>query len=149
MATLYEMLQNDEIDEQTFADTLEALGANEKVEGYCQITKQLQCDTEAYKNEIDRLTARRKTSENAIDRMNNALLGFLKFSGQDKFKAGTFSVSTSTTQAVNIIDENALPSMFLIPQPPKVDKMGIKKALKEGATIPGAELTENEGVRIR
>ena len=33
---LYSMLQNDEIDEETFADTFEAMSAD-KIEGYCQI----------------------------------------------------------------------------------------------------------------
>lgn len=35
--TLYELLQNEEIDEQIFNDTLEAMGTEEKIESYCQI----------------------------------------------------------------------------------------------------------------
>ena len=38
---LYEMLQAEEIDEQTFSDTLEAMGTGEKIEGYCQVIKQV------------------------------------------------------------------------------------------------------------
>ena len=36
---LYELLQGEEIDEQTFNDTLEAMGAGEKIESYCKIIK--------------------------------------------------------------------------------------------------------------
>lgn len=146
---LYELLQAEEIDEQTFSDTLEAMGATEKIESYCKVIKQLQADADMFKGEIDRLTARKKTAENGVDRMKAALLAFLQYSGQDKVKAGSFAVSTATTQAVNITDESKLPPEWLIAQPAKVDKAGIKKALKDGATIDGAELIENTGVRIR
>lgn len=146
---LYEMLQADEIDEQTFNDTLEALGTAEKVESYCKVIKQLQSDIDMFKGEIDRLTARKKTAENAVDRMKNALLTFLQFSGQDKVKAGSFAVSTATTQAVQITDEKAIPCIYLVEQPPKIDKIGIKNALKAGEEISGAELINNVGVRIR
>ena len=54
---LYNLLQAEEIDEQTYNDTLEAMGAGEKVESYCKVIKQLQSDAEMYKTEIDRLTA--------------------------------------------------------------------------------------------
>ena len=146
---LYEMLQAEMIDEKTFNDTLEGMGAGEKVESYCQIIKQLQSDVDMFKGEIDRLTARKKTAENSIDRMKSALLNFMQQTGQDKVKGGSFSVSTATTQAVQIIDENAIPNEWLVEQKPKVDKTAIKKALKEGAEIDGVELITNKGVRIR
>lgn len=148
-AALYEMLQAAEIDESIFNDTLEAMGADEKIESYCKIIKQMQCDVDAFKSEIERLQARKKTTENGVDRMKAALLLFMQQTGQDKVKAGTFAVSTATTQAVNITDENKIPSAFLVEQPPKIDKIGIKKALKDGATVDGAELINNTGVRIK
>lgn len=148
-AALYEMLQAEEIDELTFNDTLEALGAAEKVESYCKVIKQLQSDVEMFKGEIDRLTARKKAAENGVERMKNALLAFLQLTGQDKVKAGSFAVSTAKTQAVFITDEQAIPCKYLVEQPPKIDKMSIKDALKAGEEISGAELIVNTGVRIR
>lgn len=146
---LYELLQADAIDELTFKDTLEAMGATDKVESYCKIIKQLQNDVEMFKTEIDRLQQRKKSIENGIDRMKNALLLFMQQSGQEKVKAGTFAVSTATTQAVNITDEKVIPCAYLVEQPPKIDKIGIKNALKAGEEISGAELVNNTGVRIR
>lgn len=146
---LYEMLQGEIIDEQIFNDTLEAMGAGEKVESYCKVIKQFQSDAEMFKTEIDRLTARKKTAENAVERMKAALLLFMQQTGQDKVKAGSFAVSTATTQAVSITDENAIPCIYLVEQPPKIDKVGIKNALKAGEQINGAELINNTGVRIR
>ena len=146
---LYELLQMEEIDEQTYLDTLEAMGAEEKIESYCQIIKQLQADVEMLATEAARIAARKKTAENSIDRMKAALLAYMQMTKQTKAKGGTFSVSVASTQKVNVTDESKVPSQWLVPQPPKVDKVGLKEALKGGATIEGAELITTEGVRIR
>ena len=146
---LYDLLQNEEIDEQTFLDTLECIGAEEKVEGYCQVLKELQADFDKFKAESDRLAARMKTAKNGIDRMKDSLLSFLKASGQSKVKAGTFTVSIGTSKATNILDENLIPVEFKIPQPDKVDKTAIKKAIESGTNVLGAEVVINESVRIR
>ena len=148
-AALYEMLQAAEIDEQTFNDTLDAMGAADKVESYCKVIKQLQSDVDMFKGELDRLTARKKTAENGVERLKGALLVFMQQSGQDSVKAGSFAVSTAKTQAVNITDEKAIPCRFLVEQPPKIDKASIKTELKAGVKISGAELVTNTGVRIR
>jgi hypothetical protein len=146
---LYELLQNEEIDEQTFLDTLECIGAEEKVEGYCQVLKELQADLDKFKTETDRLAARMKTAKNGIDRMKDSLLSFLKASGQNKVKAGTFTVSIGTSEQTRILDEALIPVEFKIPQPDKVDKTAIKNAIKSGNAVLGAEITINESVRIR
>lgn len=146
---LYEMLQAGEIDETIFSDTLEAMGTGEKVENYCKVIKQLQGDIELYKAEIERLKARKEAAENGIERMKTTLLVFMELSGQDKVKTALFSVSTATTQAVQITDESKIPCAYLVEQPPKIDKAGIKQALKDGKAVAGAELVENKGVRIR
>ena len=146
---LYELLQNEEIDEQTFLDTLEAIGTEEKVEGYCQVLKELQADLEKFKAESDRLAARMKTAKNGIDRMKDSLLSFLKASGQSKVKAGTFTVSIGTSKQTNIFDESIIPTEFKIPQPDKIDKTAIKKAIESGELVSGAEIQINESVRIR
>lgn len=146
--TLYELLQNEEIDEQIFNDTLEAMGTEEKIESYCKIIKQLQNDSEMFKSEIARLTERKRTADNSIERMKSALLAYMQASGQAKIKAGIFAVATSNSQAVNITDENLIPADF-VSLTPKIEKAKIKEQLKAGLEIPGAELITNTGVRIR
>ena len=146
---LYELLQNEEIDEQVFLDTLEAIGTEEKIEAYCKVIKELQGDFDKYKAESDRLTARMKTAKNGIDRMKESLLLFLRVSGQEKVKAGTFAVSIGTSKQTNILDEALIPNEFKTPQPDKIDKAAIKKAIESGLTVAGAEIIINEGVRIR
>ena len=90
-----------------------------------------------------------KTAKNGIDRMKDSLLTFLKASGQSKVKAGTFAVTIGTSKQTNILDETLIPTEFKTPQPDKIDKTAIKKAIESGIDVAGAEIIVNEGVRIR
>lgn len=146
---LLELLENGDIDEQVFHDTLEAMGADEKIENYCKVIKQLISNKEMYGNEINRLTERKKTTENSITRMKEALLNFMQSTKQNKVKAGLFSVSTRTSRAVEILDEKAIPEVCLIPQPPKPDKTLIKQMIETGVSVNGAVISERVSVIIR
>ena len=146
---LYNLLQAGDIDEQVFADTLEGMGTEEKIKDYCEVIANLTADADNFKAEIDRMNSRKRALDNNIKRMKLALLNFLQSSGQTRAKGGTFTVAISHSQAVNILDETAIPDTYLIAQPPKIDKAGIKKDIKDGKDVPGAAIIINEGVRIR
>lgn len=146
---LYELLLTDEIDEQTLNDTLEAIGAGEKLESYCKVIRQLEADASAYKAEKDRLAQKQKQAENAIERMKTAVANYMQAIGKTKADAGVFKVSITETKSTNIIDETKIPQAYIIPQPPKIDKSSIRKALLSGVEIPGVTLQINSGVRIR
>lgn len=146
---LYELLANEEIDEQTIADTLEAMGVEEKLEGYCQVIRQYEAEKDMFKAEKERIEKKIKVTDNAINRMKKAVIEFMKVSGSTKSTAGTFTVALSTSKAVNILDENKIPIRFLVEQAPKIDKSSIRAELLSGAEIEGCELQVNEGVRIK
>lgn len=148
-AALYDLLQQEEIDEQTFNDMLESFGTEEKIEGYCQIIKQLTADEEMFKAELDRLKSRKDSLSKSIDRMKKALQSNLEVRNETKIKAGTFTVSIRESQAVSILDIDKLPQEVKTPQPPKVDKNLIKAMLKDGIKFEGAELVTNRSVSIR
>lgn len=146
---LYDLLTSGEIDEQTFEDTLEAMGTEEKLESYCKVIGQLEADAEMLKAEKDRIDKKEKTVKNSVLRMKKAVADFMKAQGTKKASAGTFTVALSTSKAVNILDESKIPARFLVEQAPKIDKASIRKELMEGAEIEGCELQINEGVRIK
>ncbi len=148
-ADLYELLSADEIDEETFNTTLEAMGAEEKLEGYCAIIRELESDADKLKAEKDRIAAKQKTAENGVKRMKEAIINYLHAANLEKAKAGTFSVAISKSKAVVVADESAIPLQYLIAQPAKIDKASIRSELMEGRAVPGATLQINEGVRIR
>lgn len=146
---LYDLLQNDEIPEEAFYDTLEGIGANEKVESCCKIIRQLEADFEAFKIEKQRFANKQLQTENSIKKMKKSLLYFLNASGQKKINTKLFTVSKTASKAVNITDESLISEEFLKPQPSKIDKIAIKNAISNGFEVIGAELVINENVRIK
>ena len=159
MASLYELtstayslqvlLENGDIDEETFNDTLEAMGGDEKIENVCKVIRNLEADAAAFKAEKDRLAERQKTAENGVKRLKQSLLDYLVAADIKKHSAGLFSVSVGTSKSVNITNEDALPDRYFVPQPPKVDKTMLSNDLKSAIHIEGAELVENPYLRIR
>lgn len=87
LLTLQEMLEEDATDE-ALADTLEAVqGEYEiKLEAYCKVIRNLEADMDALKAEADRLTAKRKTLENNIDRLKRAMFDSMKATKTDKVR---------------------------------------------------------------
>ena len=146
---LYELLTSGEIDEQTFEDTLQAMGAEEKLESYCKVIRQLEADADMLKAEKDRIEKKKKTVENSIDRMKKAVADFMNAQGTKKATAGTFTVALSTSKAVNVLDESKVPKKYFIKQEPKLDKKTIRELLMQGEKVKGCELQINEGVRIK
>ena len=143
---LYEMLQADEIDEQAYNDTMEGIGADEKLEDYIYVIKQYEADNVAIKTEIDRLKANKEKNDKAIERMKKAVVDFMNATGQKKANAGTFKLSLRKSESTLITDETKIPSEYLVPQPPKVDKTAIKKAIKLGIKVDGAVIEIKESV---
>ena len=146
---LYEMLQADEIDEQAYNDTMEGIGADEKLEDYIYVIKQYEADNVAIKTEIDRLKANKEKNDKAIERMKKAVVDFMNATGQKKANAGTFKLSLRKSESTLITDETKIPSEYLVPQPPKVDKTAIKKAIKLGIKVDGAVIEIKESVVAR
>ena len=159
MATIYEMteqaqellelLTDGEIDEETFLDTLEGMGAVDKVENICKVISCLSTDSQMFSNEIKRCQDRKRTIDNNITRLKKSLYDFYIASGQKQLKAGTFTISSRKSTAVKITNEEAIPMDYLTIPMPKANLTAIKQAIKEGKNVPGAEIEERECVQIR
>lgn len=158
--TLYEMaaaasellalLEEDVIDEQTFNDTLEGLGATEKVEGCCQVLAELTADVGKVKTEIDRLTAKKKSLESNIKWLKGQMLNFYYANGSKKIDAGTFTVSARKSEAVEVTDIDLLPKQFVkVVETHTADKTAIKEAIKNGAEVKGAALVVKDNLQVK
>lgn len=148
--TLRDMLDAEEIDEQTFNDTLEAIGAEDKVNSYCQIIRELDGDNAAIKAEIERLKKRIEHNTSSINRMKQALDGFMTASGKKKEKTPFFSVSYRRSQSVDVVDATAIPAEYIkVKMETAPDKVAIKEALKSGKEVAGCQLKDTESIQIR
>lgn len=159
MATLYELaaseqalielFESDAIDEQALNDTIEGLDIGGKLEDYCMVIRQLEADQKAYKEEADFFTVKAKRAENGVKSMKARILSYMLMTNKEKAQAGLFKISTRESKAAAIINESQIPERFLTPQPPKIDKAGIRAELLKGETVEGAALQVNKTINIK
>jgi len=140
MSTLYEITGNfvrlleiaeeEEISEETLADTLESLqyDLEDKADQYAKIIKQLEGQARIIQEEKQRLEEKKKTISNNIDKMKAALKDAMKVADKRKIKTDlfTFSVRKASNRSVEIIGE--VPPEYL--KKPEPDTMAIKELLK-------------------
>lgn len=132
---LMDMLCDEEVDEQTIMDTLEAIDGEieEKAENYAKIIQQMQADAAMLKAEEERLCMRRKSLENRSQNLKAVLKSNLEFIGKTKFKTALFSFCIATNggkQPLFITDNiEEIPGKYLIPQPSLPDKEAIRELL--------------------
>ena len=147
-----EMAQNPDIDEQAIKDTLEAIQGDikEKADGYAKVIKELDGEADKLTAEIKRLTDRKNTIQNNIAYMKQSLKEAMTATGNLKFRTDLFSFNIQKNPPALIVDnEETIPSEYLIPQEPKIDKKAIIDFLKNGNKVPYAHIEQSEGVRIR
>lgn len=146
---LQRMLEDGDIDEQTYKDSVESMCVDGKMENICKVIRNLEAQASAYKAEIDRMSARKKTLENSVQRLKDSMLTYLVATNEAKVQSDLFTVSVGKSKSVHVWDETLLPEEYLTFQPAKVNKAAISKALKEGEEVAGAELVENQFLSIR
>ena len=104
---------------------------------------------EDYKREKDFFAEKQKRADNAIKRMKKTLAAYLAATQQDKVQAGRFVLTSTSSKSVDVFNLAAVPAEYMQPQPPKVDKQSIRKALLAGETVAGAALIETPGCVIK
>ena len=152
LSVAFQEVQNMELDPEVMKDTLDSINdaIENKAENIAKLVRNLESDVSAYKEEEDRLKTKRQAAENKVKWLKTYLEDNMKLTGKTKFKSGMFNFSIQKNPAsVNITDERIIPEEFLIPQLPKIDKTALKDVLKNGVEVPGAELKQTEGLRIR
>ena len=126
-----------------------------KLEGVALWIKDMKAEAAAVKEEADKLNARKKALDNKIDGLKMWLL--IALDGE-KLKTPRCNVYQTHNQRVAVADEAKLisflqtleePEKFLRFKDPELKRDEIKKALKDGTIIPGAELEETESVVIK
>ena len=157
MATLYELtgqfldIYNLELDEETKLDTLDSIDwqtdYENKVENYVKVIKNTESDVEARKNEIKRLTELNRADKRKIERMEENLKESMALTGHEQVDTTLFKVSFRKSEAVEV-DDLLLPEAYKVVTY-KPDKKRLKKDLKNGLEILGAELVERKNLSIR
>jgi dsRNA-specific ribonuclease len=154
---LMQAIDNDELPEEAIADTLEAITASieEKADSIACLLKNLDAECKAIKAEEERLAERRKAKEKSHERIKQYLSETLQRAGLDKIETARNRITFRKSETVEIVDEVFVKwaqmhrDDLLTYAEPKANKTEIKKALKDGIEIEGAELRINQNIQIR
>lgn len=155
---LYELSQNYlavqdmDLEPETLKDTLDSIeeAIEVKAENIAKWIRNLEADKKAFEEEEKRFKEKKQAADNRIKSLKLYLEDNMRLTGKTKFKAGFFSFAIQNNPpSVEVFDEALIPKQFLIAQPVKIDRAGIKELLKAGEEVPGAELKHSSGLRIR
>ena len=152
MVTQYRLVaEMDDADPQAIRDTLDSITdvAEEKIQNIGFIIKEKQADLDAIKKEILRLQKMKTTKERSITNLKDYAYQSMEQMNLTKVKSPLISVWIQNNPvSVNVTDETLIPLGFFVEQAPKLDKKALKEELQYG-DIPGAELMQTKGLRVR
>lgn len=132
----------------TINDALE-----DKADGYARVIKNMEGDIEAFKAEEKRLADKRRTLENAIDRLKQNLFSAMKETGKEKFKTDLFTFAIQKNGGalpviVDVSTDNLPDDLVQITEKP--DLKAIAKYIEETGDISYAHFGERgESLRIK
>jgi uncharacterized coiled-coil DUF342 family protein len=157
MSTLYEingellqlLSQRDELDEQSFRDTWEALELEraDKIENVLSYVKDLRLKASGCKAEADNLAQRAKVYSNRADSLMNYLQ--LQLSERERYESARHKLTWRSTTSVEVSCEpHELPEQFQ-----RVtlgaDKKALKEALESGVSIAGVEIVNKLNMNVK
>ena len=143
MVGLRNMMEDDEL---TFdlTDTIDGLEGDiqVKAEGLLAYVANLSTDVHAIEYEITRLKQRKDIIQNRQESLRDYLRFNMEASGIDKITCPLFTITLRKATDVTVIEsEDLIPDMFKEEVvTTKIDKMAIKRHLKDGMDVPGARL---------
>lgn len=123
------------------------IAKNRKIENIACWIKNLQAEIEAYKKEEENFRIRRKQAENRIENLKWYLTNWIP---GEKIETPRAKISWRKSEVVNILDENLIPSGYKLQKITEViDKKEIKRAIKSGMVVAGADIQVNESIQIK
>lgn len=146
---LHDALSAEEFNEETISDL--SLAFEEKAAGIIRFSQKLDGFVEMAKAEEKRIAERRRAAENRRDSILSYLKRCMEVADITKLTLGTATASLQANPPKVVVhDEESIPARFVkIVQTTSIDKTGIRDAIKHGEAVPGCELVQEFGLRIR
>lgn len=149
------ILEDIDIDEQTFIDTLESMRGelDIKATSVAMMVRNLEVSSDAIKVAEQTLSIRRKAIDNRVKRIRAYLLECMQKAEIQKIDSPMLVLSIKKNPpAVEIFDERMVPADYWREPPPPekiIDKAIIARALKDGFDVPGSRLTQSLRLEIK
>lgn len=130
-------------DEETLLDTVEGLSDLDEV--IAEIVRSRLDDlalVEALQRRRDEMQERLARLKDRAERKKALIVEAMETAGLKKITREDFTLSLRPgTAGLQVIDETVIPETYWRPQPPKLDRLALVAALKQGDAVPGAALT--------
>lgn len=119
-----------------------------KAENYATAIEYLKATTDMAANEMKRIAAIKKQSENATKRLKDAIAGAMELFQKEKLEAGLHKFSFRASKSVVIDDIEKLSGKFIA-----IEKVAIKDAIKDainnGEEVTGAHIEQKKSLQIK
>src|SRR5699024_9776601 len=151
---LLDLMQSEEVDEETIQDTIESTGLKDdfrnKIDGYLYVIDDLEASNDRIKNEEKRLAERRRMQEKNIRKMKDTLTDTMQLLDIQKERTDRYTVWVQNNPIkLSIQDDQFIPKEFYEEQQPKLNRKKLTEYIKEGKEKKGEELTQSKGIRKR
>ncbi len=121
----------------------------EKGRAYGYVCLSFESDIEQIDAELKRLSALKKSRQNAVDRLKSTLSQAMQLFGINEIKTPTLKVSFRKSKSIEI-DANFSDEKYMtIKTTTSPDKVKIKYYIEQGETIVGARQVENLNLQIK
>lgn len=146
-------LTDTDLPETVVQDTLEALQGEvkEKAINVAAYFRNLEETAAAIKREEQKMKLRREIIERRANWLKQYLQRNMEKTGINRIECAYFIISLGNNPpATDITDADAIPDEYKeVETVTKIDKLAIRKALKEGKSVPGARLVDSQRVDIK
>ena len=119
---------------------------DEKIENACLLIKNLRAEAAALQAEKLAFAARQKAVENKAESLQRYITDFL---GGTPFKSTKVSATFRNSEALQIDADAVIPEEYLKPKAPDIDRVGLKQAIKDGASFAGVEIVSKQNLQIK
>lgn len=141
-------------DREALQDTLDSLeeAFDDKVESIVKLMRSKITEHNAVKEEGDRISARVAKMVKEIDWLENYVESQMIATGREKVKSTLFDIKLGLCPpAVHVLNESDIPQIYFVTKPAvtTLDKRVLLEKLKNGESIPGAEIIQRKTLRIK
>ncbi len=118
----------------------------DKRENVALYIKNLSAEVKAIDEEAKNLTNRKRVLNNKVEGLKKYLADNLE---GHKFETAKVVVSFRKSEQLEINSIEHIPAEYLISQEPKIDKVALKKSIKQGIEINGVQIITKQNIQIK
>lgn len=152
-AVLYEMASDPDADLESFGMAIDGLKGEigAKVDGIVAVIRNLEALRDGIEAHIEKQAKRAAAADNRAKWLKRYLMDCLETIGEKRIISTSADVSIVNNPArVEIYSYESIPSEYVVvTEQYKPNKVMIKKALLEGAEVPGASIVKDKRISIK